>query len=255
MSVKMPVEGKSAVVTGAGGTLGLAASRALTEAGASVTLVDADAHKLDKALAELPADRILGIVADVTRANDVERYAKEAVERFGPIDIFFDNAGIEGPSAPIAELAEVDFDRVMAVNVKGVWLGLKSVLPRMRDGGSVIITSSVAGFRGTLNFLPYTASKHAVIGIMKVAALEMAPRRIRVNTIHPSMVRGSMMSRIEKAFSPDDPDAMRKTFEGTIKFGRYIESSEVGSLVLFLAAGESRMITGSEFVIDGGFLL
>ncbi|WNH10967.1 SDR family NAD(P)-dependent oxidoreductase [Thalassobellus suaedae] len=168
------------------------------------------------------------------------------------IDIFFNNAGIEGTSKSIVEYPENIFDQVIAVNLKGVWLGCQYVIPKMSDGGSVIITSSVAGIKGFKGMGAYVASKHAVVGIMRTAALENADRNIRVNTIHPGPVDTRMMREIEREISPDNPKEAKKAFEAGIPFGRYAEANEIAELVVFLASNESKYITGTLQVIDGG---
>jgi NAD(P)-dependent dehydrogenase (short-subunit alcohol dehydrogenase family) len=245
---------KVAVITGAAGNIGAATARLFHAQGARVALVDFDAPRLKEIAAKLGGDRVAAIVADVTKASDVRRYAEEAAERFGPIDVFFNNAGIEGPLAPITEFPEDGFAKVMAVNVTGVFLGTKYVAPKMREGGSIIITSSVAGLKGSPNFVGYTTSKHAVIGIMRSAAIDLAPRRIRVNTLHPGMVESEMMRRIEGHVSEDTKSDARPQFMSRILLGRYVLLDEVADVVLFLASDESRMTTGNQFVIDGGFM-
>jgi NAD(P)-dependent dehydrogenase (short-subunit alcohol dehydrogenase family) len=248
------LEGKVAVITGGAGVIGRAAARRLGAEGARIVLVDKDEARLAEAARELGAGADW-IAADVTDGPAVAHYARTAFERFGPIHAFFNNAGIEGPTAPIAEFPEDEFAAVMAVNVTGVFLGVKYMLPRMADGGSVIITSSTAGLRGAANFVAYCASKHAVIGIMRTAALEAAPRRIRVNSIHPAPVEGDMIRRLERARAgTGDPEGARRRFVRRIPMGRYVLPEEVADLVLFLAADESRMITGTMLGIDGGSL-
>jgi NAD(P)-dependent dehydrogenase (short-subunit alcohol dehydrogenase family) len=232
--------------------IGRAAAARLAGEGATVVLVDKDERVRDAAQAI--GKTAAWLMADVTDAAAVSSYVRTAYSRFGAIDIFFNNAGIEGPTAPLADFPEDEFARVMAVNVTGVFLGLKYALPRMADGGSVIITSSTAGLRGAANFVAYCASKHAVIGIMRTAALEAAPRRIRVNSIHPAPVESDMIRRLERARDAGDPDAAKRRFIRRIPMGRYIEPGEVADLVLFLASDESRMITGSTLGIDGGSL-
>jgi NAD(P)-dependent dehydrogenase (short-subunit alcohol dehydrogenase family) len=140
----------------------------------------------------------------------------------------------------------------MAVNVRGVWLGCKYVLPEMSDGGSIIITSSISGLVGTPNISAYITSKHAVVGIMHALALEAAPRRIRVNTVHPSPVDNRMMRSLEEGFSPGEAEAAKKELERLIPLGRYAKPEEIGQLVVFLAGDGSRFITGTRQVIDGG---
>jgi NAD(P)-dependent dehydrogenase (short-subunit alcohol dehydrogenase family) len=248
------LEGRIAVITGGAGVIGRAAARRLVGEGAIAVLVDRDETALGAAQAEL-GDKAMAITADVTDAGAVAHYAKTAYDRFGPIHVFFNNAGIEGPTAPIDAFPEDGFAAVMAVNVTGVFLGIKYMLPRMADGGSIVITSSTAGLRGTANFVAYTTSKHAVVGIMRCAALEAAARRIRVNSIHPAPVESEMIKRLERARAGDgDLAAARRRFERMIPLGRYVQPDEVADAVLFLASDESRMINGTTLGIDGGSL-
>ena len=153
-----------------------------------MVLVDLKDDALQKASDELGGERILTCAADVTKSEEVKNYVAKTVDAFGKIDIFFNNAGIEGVVKPIADYPEEKFDQVMAVNVRGVWLGCKYVLPEMNDGGSIIITSSVSGLIASPDLTAYITSKHAVVGIMRAIALEAAPRGIRVNSINPGMV-------------------------------------------------------------------
>jgi NAD(P)-dependent dehydrogenase (short-subunit alcohol dehydrogenase family) len=248
--------GKTAVITGGGGVIGKATARLLHKEGANVVLVDHAPEALASIAAELGADRVLTLVADVTKADDCRAYVRLAKQVFGPIDIFFNNAGIEGPSAPMAEFPEDEFARVMAVNVTGVFLGLKYVLPEMRDGGSVIITSSTAGLRGAANFAAYTASKHAVVGLMRTAAVESARRRIRVNTIHPAMVDSEMMRRIERTRQGNKSlEEVQQEFRNRIPLGRYIQPEEIADTVAHLASDASVMVTGTQVLVDGGAML
>jgi NAD(P)-dependent dehydrogenase (short-subunit alcohol dehydrogenase family) len=161
---------------------------------------------------------------------------------------------MEGAVAPLHEYPIEMFDRVLAVNVKGVWLGLKYVMPEMQKtgGGSIVITSSVAGFGGTPNVVAYVTSKHAVIGTMKVAALEGAPHQIRVNTIHPGPVDNRMMRALEEGFAPGHGDAVKAQFEQMIPLGRYADNQDVVNLFLFLASDDAKYLTGNQYVVDGG---
>jgi NAD(P)-dependent dehydrogenase (short-subunit alcohol dehydrogenase family) len=169
------------------------------------------------------------------------------------IDILFLNAGIEGVVKPLTDYPEEMYDKVIAVNVKGVWLGLKHAFPHMKEnGGSVIITSSVAGIQGTPNVMAYVTSKHAVIGTMKVAALEGAEFGIRVNSIHPSPVDNRMMRSLEEGFAPGAAEEAKKGFEQAIPLKRYADNSDIASLALFLASDDSSFITGSTYSVDGG---
>ena len=248
------LEGQTAVITGAAGGIGSAAVRAFAKEGANVLAVDIDAEKLNQLLDALDDDRVSSYVVDVTQASENQAMADVAVERYGGINHFLANAGIEGQVRPILSYDEDIFDRVLAVNVKGVWLGLRAVVPKMIEsgGGSVVITSSVAGLRGGPNVAPYSTSKHAVIGLMRSAAKEFAPYNIRVNTINPSPVETRMMRSLEAGSSPDDPDLAKQRIAANIPLGRYAEPSEIASVMLFLCSSDASWITGSVYTVDGG---
>ena len=246
------LKNKVAIITGGAGGIGKATAKLFLSEGAKVMLVGRTEHTLKKVIDEFDSSNIAYCVGDVSKSEDTKNYVNKTVSEFGEIDIFFNNAGIEGTSKSIAEYPENIFDQVIAVNLKGVWLGCQYVIPKMSDGGSVIITSSVAGIKGFKGLGAYVASKHAVVGIMRTAALENADRNIRVNTIHPGPVNTRMMREIEREISPDNPKEAKKAFEAGIPFGRYAETREIAELVVFLASDESKYITGSQQVIDGG---
>lgn len=246
---------KVAIITGGAGGIGMATAKLFLEEGAKVVIVDINKELLEKVRVELDHRNLSFCVADVSKPDDNEKYVEQTLEVHGKIDIFFANAGIEGASKPISEYPDEIFDRVIAINLKGVWLGCKHVIPKMKNGGSVIITSSVAGLKGFMGLGAYVTTKHAVIGIMRVAALENADRKIRVNTIHPGPVNNNMMRRIEKDMSPSGPQEVMKGFEATVPFARYAESSEIADMALFLASDQSKYITGCTHVVDGGMLI
>lgn len=249
------LDGKVAIITGGAGGIGQATARLFVDEGASVVLVDVDAAALQAAVVAIGGDRVSAVAADVARADDSDRYVRAAIERHGGIDIFFANAGIEGVVAPLVEQPDDAFDRVLAVNVRGAWLGLKRVMAHMQErgaGGSIIITSSIAGVRGSPMLAPYAISKHAVIGLMRSAALAGAAHGIRVNTVNPSPVETRMMRSIEAGASPAAPERAKAERVGRIPLGRYGLPEEVAHLVLFLASDESRYCTGGVYMIDGG---
>lgn len=251
----MRLKNQVAVITGGAGAIGRAtAKRFLNEGAMGILLVDQDSNGLKNVVKGFESDRVKQFTADVSKSADVEKYIQKALHEFGKIDILFLNAGIEGVVKPLTEYPEEVYDKVMAVNAKGVWLGMKYVFPYMKNngGGSIIINSSVAGLEGTPQVMAYVTSKHAVIGSMRVAALEGAAHNIRVNTIHPSPVDNRMMRSLEEGFAPGSGEEARKDFEKTIPLGRYAANDEIAELVLFLASDESRFITGSTYVIDGG---
>jgi NAD(P)-dependent dehydrogenase (short-subunit alcohol dehydrogenase family) len=246
--------GKVAVITGGAGGIGVATGRLFVEEGARVLLVDLADETLRHAVAAIGSADVSAVAADVSRAEDVQRYVQTAVERYGGIDVFFANAGIEGAVAPITEYPDEAFDRVMAVNVRGVWLGLKHVMAQMQQrGGSIIITSSIAGVRGSPLMAPYSTSKHAVVGLMRSAAVAGASHRIRVNTVNPAQVETRMMRAIEAALDPAAPERAKAEREARIPMKRYGTPEEVARLALFLASDESAYCTGGVYMVDGGF--
>ncbi|TVZ14754.1 SDR family NAD(P)-dependent oxidoreductase [Maribacter sp. MAR_2009_72] len=245
---------KVAVITGGTGGIGMATANLFLDQGAKVVLVDNDANAIDRLRKELTHENIAFVQADVSSKTDTLKFLDFTLKTFGKIDIFFANAGIEGVAQHIADYPEDIFDKVINVNIKGVWLGCQHIIPKMEIGGSVMITSSVAGLKGFANLGAYVASKHAVVGIMKVAAIENASRKIRVNTIHPGPVDNDMMRRIESDMSPESPKTVKDGFTAAVPFGRYATSREIGEIALFLASDESKFITGCTHLIDGGML-
>jgi NAD(P)-dependent dehydrogenase (short-subunit alcohol dehydrogenase family) len=248
------LQNKVSVITGGSGGIGFAAAKIFLDEGSKVLLVDLDENNLKKAIADLGSDDVSYVVADVSNDDDTKKYIETAVNRYGKIDILFSNAGVGGVVQPLSNYPEDVFDQVLAVNLKGVWLSLKHSFPvmQMNGGGSIIITSSVAGLKGALYVVAYSASKHGVVGIMRSAALEGAPMNIRVNTIHPGPVDNKLMRSLEEGYVPGAGDEAKKAFTTRIPFGRYVKSEEVGKLVLFLASDDSAFVTGSTYVIDGG---
>ena len=248
------IENKVAVITGGAGGIGSEVARRFVDEGALVLLVDLDEDALSQVCSELPSNRVSYLTADVTNWADNQAVVSLALERYGGLDIFLANAGIEGAISSILDYDEEVFDRLMAVNVKGPFLGLKAVIPEMikSGGGSVIITSSVAGLRGGPRLAPYVTSKHAVIGLMKSAAKEFATHNIRVNTVNPSPVGTRMIESIERGLRPEDPDSVREAMRANIPLGRYAHPEDVANLMLFLASDESKFITGSVHMVDGG---
>ncbi|MGO1370091.1 MAG: SDR family NAD(P)-dependent oxidoreductase [Senegalia sp. (in: firmicutes)] len=247
-------EDKVVLITGGSGDIGTTTAKMFLEEGAKVAIVGTSDEKLAKAKESL--GDVLTIKANVVNEDEVKNYVDKTVEEYGKIDVFFNNAGIEGKMIPIEALEMDDFKKVLDVNVVGAFLGLKYVIPIMKKqkSGSIINTSSVAGLGGTAAMSPYVTSKHAVIGLTKTAALEVAGDNIRVNCINPSPIEGRMMDSIESGFNSDDPDSMEQEFIKTIPLGRYGKVEEVAKLVMFLASDDSEFITGSIHRIDGGML-
>ena len=246
---------KVVIVTGAAGGIGSAAAQLFIQEGARVLLVDVAEAPLQD-LASRLGSRASAVAADVSSAKDTERYVNEALARFGGLDVLFANAGTAGKVTSLLDTSEEDFDRVHRVNVRGVWLGIKYAAPKLaeRKGGSIVITSSVAGLIGARGIGPYVASKHAVVGLCKTAALELAAANIRVNTIHPGPIENRMMQSLEQQGNPADPSVVKGMYLNMIPFGRYGANEEVAKLALFLASDESSYCTGASFVADGGLV-
>jgi NAD(P)-dependent dehydrogenase (short-subunit alcohol dehydrogenase family) len=227
----------------------------MVQEGAKVVLVDLNELTLQQARHAVGDADCSYVVADVTKPEDARRYVQATLDQHGGIDIFLANAGIEGTAKPIPDYPVETFDQVMAVNVRGVFLGLQHVIPAMakRGGGSIVITSSIAGLKATGPGLSaYITSKHALVGLMRAAALECAPLNIRVNSVHPAPVVSRMMEALEEAATPGAPSATRQRILSSIPLARYGTAEEVAQLLLFLASDESRFCTGGIYSVDGG---
>jgi NAD(P)-dependent dehydrogenase (short-subunit alcohol dehydrogenase family) len=251
MSVRYGLEGQVAVVTGAANGFGLAVSTRLADEGARLVLVDRDADALNAAAEKLGG---LAVVADVSQEDAVDGYVTAAVDAHGRIDLFFNNAGIEGRMAPMTELSVADFDRVWAVNARGVFMGLRAVLKVMKPqrSGVIVNTASMAAIKGAAAFSPYIAAKHAVLGLTKSAALEGAPYGIRVNCVAPGHIDTRMARDLTAQINPDDPEGtFRAVSESVPLYKRYGTAAEVANLVMWLLSDQSEYVSGSLHLIDG----
>jgi NAD(P)-dependent dehydrogenase (short-subunit alcohol dehydrogenase family) len=244
--------GKVCLVTGAAGSIGLASAKRFVAEGARVMLVDLKVDDLRRAAQELASDNAAIQTCDVREARDVEAAVAATVRQWGKIDVLFSNAGNAGVIAPLANYPEDVFDDVYRVHVKGAFLCCKYGLPQMNDGGSIIITSSVAGLRGDAGVYAYITAKHAQVGLMRCVAKEAAPRRIRVNTIHPGPTRNSFQSGIESQLSTVLGRDAGRFFDELIPLGRHATPDEIARSVLYLASDDSSFMTGSMLVVDGG---
>src|SRR6478609_4143869 len=218
----MDFSGKVAIVTGGANGIGAAVVRGFVQRGGKVAIVDRDADAGAALAAELGRASIFR-AADVTRAADVAAYVQAALDSFGAIDCFHNNAGIEGKVAPTAEYDEAMFDAVIGVNVRGVFLGMRHVLPEMirQGGGAVVNTASVAGLVATPGMSAYVASKHAVIGLTKAAAGEVARQGVRVNAVCPGPIDTRMIHSLEQQLAPDDPASIGAKYQAALPTGRY----------------------------------
>jgi 3alpha(or 20beta)-hydroxysteroid dehydrogenase len=250
------LDGRVAIITGSGGGIGRASAQALALAGAHVVAVDISQSAAEAVATELGegGSKALALQADVSDPDHVQRFVSTTLETFGRIDILFNNAGIEGAVAPIATFPLDVFDRVLAVNLRSVFIGLKYVLPLMvaQRSGSIINSSSVSGMRGTAGFAGYVASKHAVIGLTRVAAAEAASANVRVNAICPGPIGTRMMDSISALSSPDDPEEAVRASIDKNPSRRWGTPEEVAAVVLFLASDASSYVNGAAWPIDGG---
>ena len=248
------LEDKVAIITGATGGIGEATVDLFIKEGANVLMVDLSEDELISVSNKIGSNKLSYFQGDVTNASDNQRAVELAVERYGGLDIFVANAGIEGEVKNIEEYDIDMFDQVIAVNIKGPFLGLKASIPAMslRKGGSFIITSSVTGLTGSPGIAPYGTSKHAVIGLMRAAAKECAEKNIRVNTVNPSPVETRMMRSLEEGLMPGEANEAKTMLEANIPLGRYAMPTDVAKLILFLSSEDSSFITGSVYTVDGG---
>lgn len=243
---------KVALVTGASSGIGRAASIAFAREGAKVVLASRNEKSTLETLrmVEEAGGEGIFVRTDVAVARDVENAVQKTLEIYGRLDCAFNNAGVSGPAGPLFQLSEEEFQHVVDVNLKGVWLCLKYELPAMlaNGGGSIVNMSSAAGLMGTAGTAAYTASKHGVIGLTKVAALEYAKAKVRVNVVCPSMIDNTVMVEHVKVAYPD----VYHYLLGTHPVGRIGQPEEVANAVVWLCSDEASFVTGVAFPVDGG---
>lgn len=253
--MSQPLKDKVAVLTGAAGSIGAASAQRLLEAGARVVITDLDAAGLETVAQRLESrfpGSVAALAGDAADDATVAAVVDLALERFGGLDIAFANAGMFGAAATIVDYPRETFSEVLRVNVVGPFLMCKHALAHMREGGSIIITSSVVGLMSEAGIAGYATSKHALVGLMRTAAKEGAPRAIRVNTIHPGPTDNSFQHRIEMTATGLDEGAAAAAFEQLIPLGRHATAEEIARVVEFLAGPGAGFITGTTISIDGG---
>lgn len=248
----MRLKGQTAVITGAAGDIGAATAKRFVEEGAHVFLIDRDEAGL-KALQASLGLAAQFCVTDITDEDALAEAAKAASGLTGKIDSVFANAGVEQPYVPITDYSREDFQRIVDINLVGAFLTAKYMIPHIGDGGSLIFTSSIAALMPFPSYAGYSASKTGIIGLMRSISLDVAPRGIRCNTIHPGPVRSKMMERSAvDATGGGDIEGWLSEMAKIARLGRLVLPTDVASLALFLASDESRMITGQRIVVDGG---
>lgn len=246
------MNGKHCVITGGAGSLGVATARRLAAEGAKVVLVDLRQADLDKAARSLEYPDVLTVAADVTAPDAVKRAIDLSVARFGAIDVLFSNAGTFGTVRPIADYPLDVFEAVYAVHVRGAFLFAKYGVPHIRDGGAIIITSSVAATRGDPGVYAYITAKHAQVGLMRCLAKELAPRRIRVNSIHPGPIDNGFQLAVENDLGSAIGVDGTEFFNKLIPMGRHATPDEIARSVLYLASDQASFVTGAMLMVDGG---
>lgn len=251
------LEGKVAIITGATGGIGEATARLYLDQGAKVMLVGRSQEKLNATIAKLGAGNdVAHCVAEADNEEQTAQAVQSTIDAFGGVDILMANAGTEGIINPIEGQTYENWQKVLNVNVIGVWLSMKYCVAPMkaRGGGSMIAISSVAGLTGFPGISPYTASKHAVFGLVKSSSMELAESDVRVNAIGPGPIDNRMMHSLEEQMGPEDAKAMHEAIEAMVPMKRYGTNQEVANMALFLASDESTYCTGSIFMVDGGFV-
>ncbi|MGF6823995.1 NAD(P)-dependent dehydrogenase (short-subunit alcohol dehydrogenase family) [Microbacterium sp. ZKA21] len=246
---------KVVLITGGGSGLGRATAVRLAEEGARLALVDVSEAGLADTLAALPGGtEAHTVVADVSKDEDVDRYVTETVAKFGRIDGFFNNAGIEGKQNLTEDFTSAEFDRVVAINLRGVFLGLERVLKVMREQGSgyVVNTASVGGIRGIGNQSGYAAAKHGVVGLTRNSAIEYGQYGIRVNAIAPGAIWTPMVENSMKQLDPENPRKAAEEFIQVNPTKRYGEAHEIAAVVAFLLSDDASYINATVVPIDGG---
>ena len=252
----MKLKNRVAIITGATGDIGKNTAKKFLQEGAKVMLAGRSAEKLSRLQNELNVDgKVHYLAGEVCSESYVETLIEETLKEFNQVDIMFANAGIEGRTAVLEEQTMEDFTNLLNVNVIGVWLCIKhsiKVMKKNQGDSSIIVTSSGAGVLGYAGGGPYIASKHAVNGLVRAGAAELADSGIRINVAAPGPIDNRMMNNLAVSLNPDDPGAVRAAFEQNIPMQRWGKNEEIANLVAFLASEEASFCTGGIFMADGG---
>lgn len=250
----MKLANKIALITGAGSGMGRVAALLFAQEGAKIAAVDIDEKAAQETarMIEAAGGKAIAVKADVSKSADAQAMVAATVEKLGGLNIVYNNAGIEGKAEPIVKMAEEDFDRVIAINLRGVWLGMKYAIPHMitNGGGAIVNTASIAGLVGLRNSSAYCAAKAGVIAITKVAALEHGRHNIRVNAICPGAIDTPMVSRIQGGGTMSE-----RAINRISTLGRIGKPEEIAKMALFLASDDASFATGAPFIVDGGWTI
>jgi len=252
MQTGKQLDGKVVMITGGGGSVGEAVARLFLQHGAKLMLGDLSKSKLDEVADRLQSEHVSTLPVDVRCSAGVKQLVDQTLERYGALDVVFSNAGNIGPITSLANYPEDGFDEALAVHVRGAFLCCKHSLPHMRPGGSIIITSSVAGVRGDPGPYGYITAKHAQVWLMRAVAKEAAKLNIRVNTLHPGPIHNDFQRDVEAQLTPVLQRDAGEFFDQIIPLGRHAEPGEIANAALFLASAQSSFVTGSVLMVDGG---
>lgn len=248
------LDNKVCLITGGAGSIGLATAALFAREKARVMIADLRESDVALAAATLPPGQSGYVVCDVTQPDQVAAAVDATVARFGKLDVLFSNAGNIGVMGPIEDYPLEEFMAVLDVHVKGAFLACKYAVPHMNDGGSIVITSSIAGMRGSAGGFGYSTAKHAQVGLMRCLAKALAPRRIRVNSIHPGPVDNAFQLEVEHRIGALTKRDATAAFNAAIPLGRHARAEEIAQSVLYLASDASSFTTSVTLMVDGGLL-